>query len=427
MRGVPGVLYPVGRWSAVRNQKMANWIFCASAVFFAAAFYIRLHEDSLWTSVLYFTAQSALIGGAADWFAVTALFRKPLGFPFHTALIPRNRARIIAGIRRMVETRLVRPELWKNLAESFSASETLRLFLETEKGKSLEARLAEEAAQMAEGIFLSEKMQLSGNFEKAMPGLARRLCDGWKQMLLRKETAGQAVLPLLEGAEYFLSRESTRAKLVTLLKQWTDSQKKNPLISMAISMGESMGLIQYEEMADALLGAGTDRIHNWQSPESPMQTILCDKICQILNAAGGEKALDSFLLALADEILAGSPVKQLERGMKENLAARWKQEGIPAMEKLLEEGLRTVLADERTCRMLDREAQNLLISLALYEHSFIGETVEAVLASYDDRKLNAFVENKVGEELGWIRINGSLVAAVSGAALFLWFLMVKQI
>ena len=51
--------------------------------------------------------QSALIGSVADWFAVTALFRKPLGFSYHTALIPRNKERLINGVIKLVETKML--------------------------------------------------------------------------------------------------------------------------------------------------------------------------------------------------------------------------------------------------------------------------------------------------------------------------------
>ena len=63
-------------------------------VFIGQFFYGR----ESWYQPLYWAVQSALIGSVADWFAVTALFRKPLGFPYHTALIPRNKDRLINGV-----------------------------------------------------------------------------------------------------------------------------------------------------------------------------------------------------------------------------------------------------------------------------------------------------------------------------------------
>ena len=54
-----------------------------------------------------FTAEAALIGGIADWFAVTALFKKPLGISWHTEIVPRNREQIIEKVSQMVGQELL--------------------------------------------------------------------------------------------------------------------------------------------------------------------------------------------------------------------------------------------------------------------------------------------------------------------------------
>lgn len=63
---------------------------------------------------MFFVIQSALIGSIADWFAVTALFEKPLGFPYHTELLYRHRDRIIDGIARLISEKLLQPDMWKD-------------------------------------------------------------------------------------------------------------------------------------------------------------------------------------------------------------------------------------------------------------------------------------------------------------------------
>src|SRR6476620_9252393 len=61
-------------------------------------------QHSLWGVILQGGFEAGLVGGLADWFAVTALFRHPLGIPIpHTALLPKKRNSIIAGIISMLE------------------------------------------------------------------------------------------------------------------------------------------------------------------------------------------------------------------------------------------------------------------------------------------------------------------------------------
>lgn len=411
----------------MKHQKTANWFFGGAALFFGMAFYIRLHEESLWASLLYFAAQSALIGGAADWFAVTALFRKPLGFPFHTALIPRNRKRIVGGIRRMVENKLIRPELWQQLFGAFSAAGTLRTFLETERGKTLENEMAAKAFQIGQGLLLSQNLVTEDSISQALPNMGMRLRNSWKQKLAEKDMADRLFPVFLSLVELFLKKESTRDLLITSCKRWTGEQKKNPLISMAISMGESMGLIHYGDMADALVKASLHQIDTWKAAESPMQTEIKDKICQILSAVTQMKEMDAALLVMAEGILKSSLDGSLAANAAKCVKDQWDMEGKSVTQSLLADGIQTILSDRTICGRLDREVQNLFINLALYEHSFLGETAEAVLTAYDDEQLNAFVEDKVGEELGWIRINGMWVAASAGAVLFILILLIRHI
>lgn len=96
-------------------RQRANLILGLSFVAFIAIFlWWYTHDVSVWEELLFFVIQSALIGSIADWFAVTALFEKPLGFPYHTELLYRHRDRIIDGIARLISEKLLQPDMWKD-------------------------------------------------------------------------------------------------------------------------------------------------------------------------------------------------------------------------------------------------------------------------------------------------------------------------
>ena len=70
----------------------ANRILAGVGVLFLVCLAVKLaYPQSLAARCMLFAAEAALVGGIADWFAVTALFRKPLGIPWHTAILPRRR------------------------------------------------------------------------------------------------------------------------------------------------------------------------------------------------------------------------------------------------------------------------------------------------------------------------------------------------
>lgn len=70
--------------------------------FLGSALLARNCPGILGFQLLKFVLEAALVGGLADWFAITAIFKKPLGWGFHTALIPRNRAKLIEAVAGMV-------------------------------------------------------------------------------------------------------------------------------------------------------------------------------------------------------------------------------------------------------------------------------------------------------------------------------------
>ena len=88
----------------MRTWNKAEAALLLSAVLFLCALFLHIRfADFLWVRALLAVSEAALVGGVADWFAVTAIFRKPLGFPYHTALLPRRRDSFVQAIVTMVQ------------------------------------------------------------------------------------------------------------------------------------------------------------------------------------------------------------------------------------------------------------------------------------------------------------------------------------
>jgi uncharacterized membrane-anchored protein YjiN (DUF445 family) len=100
----------VARVRLRRNRAIATGMLVAMLVTLAAA---RLVDDpGFLTLLVRSTSEAGLVGGLADWFAVTALFRQPLGLPIpHTAIIPNNKERIGRALGRFVERNFLTPEV----------------------------------------------------------------------------------------------------------------------------------------------------------------------------------------------------------------------------------------------------------------------------------------------------------------------------
>jgi len=79
---------PVKKAQLVRMKRRATGLLVLATLLFVATSFLLGHYPSFWLDALRATAEAAMVGGLADWFAVTALFRHPLGIPIpHTSII----------------------------------------------------------------------------------------------------------------------------------------------------------------------------------------------------------------------------------------------------------------------------------------------------------------------------------------------------
>src|SRR5579871_4112336 len=93
-----------------RNRLLATTLLGGMAAVFAVTRMVP--EPGFFTSLIQAGAEAGMVGGLADWFAVTALFRRPLGLPIpHTAIIPTNKDRIGRTLGRFVENNFLTPEV----------------------------------------------------------------------------------------------------------------------------------------------------------------------------------------------------------------------------------------------------------------------------------------------------------------------------
>src|SRR5215472_9788806 len=97
-------------------------------------------------------AEAAMVGALADWYAVTALFKQPLGLPIpHTEIIPRNKDRIASSIGSLTQRKLVTPEAIGRLVESWRIPEELTaMLIDPHRRQVLTQELAGLLARMLE-------------------------------------------------------------------------------------------------------------------------------------------------------------------------------------------------------------------------------------------------------------------------------------
>jgi len=110
-------------------KRAATGLLAAAAAVYLAA--TLLEPRYAWLYYVARTSEAAMIGAIADWFAVVALFRHPLGLRFlpHTAILPRNKARIAEGLSQFIQQNFLSPQAVVERIAAFQPARSLCAWL----------------------------------------------------------------------------------------------------------------------------------------------------------------------------------------------------------------------------------------------------------------------------------------------------------
>ena len=345
-----------------RLHRLATALLLAMAALFVLARSLETVHAS-WGFVRAF-AEAALVGGLADWFAVTALFRQPLGLPIpHTAIIPANKDRLADGVADFLQQNfLTRRVLAEQLARLDAAALLCAMLRDEARRRWLAEQLAGAAGSaLRPGALLAD--WLHGQ-------LARQRHQHWFEQAVAwaRRTLGQHHADIYQK----VSEKSPR---------WMPRRVNDELYQRLMD-----GL---DELLDDLL-----------APDSAARQQFTQALReQAGRLASGER--DAAILGALSGTAAGAPAGLLAAHVDASLAGIADRLDTDAI-------LRATLN-----RWLRRQAVVLLVR----RRTAIVGLVRRVIDGWDAQDAADRVEARVGRDLQFIRINGTLVGGLVGALL----------
>ena len=412
----------------MKRYRMANLIFAGAFFLFCFAAVLHVCRKNEGTALFYFLAQSCFIGCVADWFAVEAIFRNSLHLPRFRPLIPKNKERIVRQIHETVNRNLIKSEMFAAMIQKFS----LTTFLENEyRSGNGAVRQFEKTAAFYTGRFLAG---FAADHRKEVGLWARqggrtfvnRFVRYLEDKALSDEKKEQILFQILGAAEERIKDPSLQTKLARYLRTWGDKQDKGFWGNMLYPLAGYMGIIDYEDMAAAVLKATEEKIQSWKEKDNPFgQTLLAEwshAVETFMETPAVKKALRDFAFYLYESF----PVEEKADAVFEQLWEEWadgdafENHLLPRIEQAFHRALRSVADNEKIRRQMDWGAKNLLMEILRFERNHISEAIARILESYRTEELNEFIESKVHKELEGIRINGAAVGLAAGAVLYIF-------
>ena len=423
--------------SAARQNRVGS-LSLAAAVVGAVAVHVALgHPElagALWLRVLGAGFEAAVIGGLADWFAVTALFRHPLGIPIpHTAIIPARRAKMIESIVNMVEEEWLSPEVIGQRLIRLSPSDAVVEWL---RDPAHVERLGAPLRDLLRGVARTLTEDEFADF--ADRTLRRQVKDlrldaesgRWLVRLARSKTADAAFTAVATSLANLAARPRTAEQLHWWLERSARALREGGRRFVPFVLRRK--IVQEKIVEAACDYASAELRAAAVEPEHPLRALALRGLAGYAEriAAGDPDALaqvESVRASLLESLEAGPFVRnvlaRLRAQIEDDLADPAGTLSL-LVDRKLREGILELLDDPERRATFDHWVRTTAEDLLRRHHHQIGLTVRESLEALETGELVRQIEDRVGADLQFIRLNGAVVGGLVGLgiALVRWML-----
>ncbi|MGF9966480.1 DUF445 domain-containing protein [Bacillus rhizoplanae] len=369
--------------------------------------------------------EAGLVGGLADWFAVTALFRHPMGIPIpHTALLPKNRKRVTKGLVSTLENDWLTKE---SITDKIKEMKLAAMVLHTAERELHSDALKKGIVTVAEKAILQvNTKQLAIVLEKELKTYLHTINVGnilqvLVDQIVTQEYDEKALDYLLVKAKEWTAQDAARYQLGSLGMKALENIKVDGFLQFTLK--SFMSIVDEEKVGSILQKFIINNVSSLQNVDNSTRQALLKKIRQeILHIKENEAVL-----------------KELEN-WKENWIVNWdaaekitefleqaKQKFVDFIQKdefvnkyllpFLTTQMNKIKEDAATVERMEDWLQKQIAKLVESNHSKIGKLVQGNLDKLDDKTLIEMIENNVGKDLQWIRVNGAVCGFMIGVVL----------
>jgi uncharacterized membrane-anchored protein YjiN (DUF445 family) len=395
-----------------RMKAIATGLLVASAVVYG----VSLQLSGAWVGYVTAASEAAMVGGLADWFAVTALFRRPLGLPIpHTGLVPRKKDEIALKLGEFVTGHFLTREV---VIEQLHEAQFLQRTAARLREPGIADRLAREVAFNASTLLgtLDEEALVASVVELVRRDQARRSYAPVLGKALARATEGGAHRPLLDVV---LSRGKTylwahREELLPQLREFVDD--RGWLAALLVSDRRLRNvLVDLATLLEEMERNPRHRVRLW------LEGLLRDIARALQEDRQVAARVDQAVLQLLDDPAA---LAQLHDLVTDALGSV--RESLRDVDGELQHRLSALVLDLAARLVEDVEFRQRVERLA---ESVVGHAVDnygdeltslirTQVARWDATSAARRIELAVGRDLQFIRLNGTAVGALAGLAIY---------
>jgi len=410
-----------------KNKNIALALMVGAAILFIFA---RLHKGDGWEWLAAFS-EAAMVGALADWFAVVALFRHPMGIPIpHTAIIPNKKNAIAENLAQFIHDKFLATDALIAKLRELNPAQHLCSYLVSRQNADWLAqgvtRVITESLDFVDDDRVRNllKAALNDRVEKFdLAGSAGSLID-----TLRKDDRHQAVLDdLLKRLAGWLNAEESQLKIANFIDNWLNTEY--PLLSkflpnrdqFAKGAGEKVARKVNEFIQEVNANSGHELRQKFDSNVAEFSLrlktdhALRSKIDEVKREAMDNAQLSDYAKAIAND---------LKNWLSDDL-----DKPHSRVQKKISDiavGLGNTLSRNKELQdSINEHLENIVTSYADTLQKGITKHISGTVKQWEDKDFVNEIELSIGSDLQFIRMNGTLVGGMIGLLLHSITLLLK--
>jgi uncharacterized membrane-anchored protein YjiN (DUF445 family) len=359
-------------------------------------------------------SEAAMVGGIADWFAVVALFRHPLGIPIpHTALIPSNKDKIGENLGNFVSEEFLTRDKLEVKIEQFNVAVKASDWLIEEKNANLVANL------IAENV---------------IPGALKTIDDEEVQHFIQTQFSGK--LSKVNFAEWIalglesLAKSDKQEELVTnVLKTLiVELQNNKHLIEEKVKSSTpflSFGLADKKitkEIFNGLYNFLEQASHQDSTIRKRVNDYVMDFITELKESPEMQQKVNDLVLGFANKKEVQDYINGIWLEIKTAITNDLDQKEKSAIKKgvanMIQGFGKGIQNDQLMMDKINNFVKNDVLSVLINNKKMIGDLISSTVKSWDTDEVSKKLELEIGSDLQYIRINGTLVGGLVGLLIY---------
>ncbi len=416
-----------------KKEKKSRYLAGVSLAVMGFGFLLTIpFQDTLTGRLLQGAFEAGLVGGLADWFAVTALFRHPLGLPIpHTALLPKNRERLTKALVKMLEKDWLTVSSIMEKIDKINFTEKILTVI----SKQIQTDYTKQVVHslVYEMLLKIDLKKLTPILEKEIKGylnnidaskLLKSIADG----IVERKYDEAAFHYILEETGKWAATEEAKQTMGKLGKQLIETTEADGLLKFAIQSFNQM--VNEDRIGHMMQTFIMNRIKNVRQPENRYRKLILEWVRkELLGIEDREKLMEEinhWKNNLVHDLELRGQIDALLDTTKERILLFVNQENFvdDYINPVVLRYINALKEDNQKMAAIETWLHNQVATAIENNHSKIGLLVKENLDKLDTDTLIDMMENNIGKDIQWIRVNGAVCGFFIGLCLTIFKIVI---